>query len=101
MKDQVYFTQAEAEAQIGLQVEALAPFPAVPKGTQGRVIKTSHYMGDHYLVEVEWELSRPKQFVDLMVGDISFNIFRKRKPVRDEFCKSEFNELVYVVEPVE
>lgn len=100
MKHQVYFTREEAEAQVGQAVEALAPFPSVPKGSTGEVTKAARYAGERYVVEVRWELPRPNELVDLTVAEYSFNLVRRRKPVTDEFSKSDFSELVRIVKPV-
>ena len=97
MHDRVYFTREEAQASVGLEVEALASFPSVPKGTSGEVVKASRYAGSDYIVEVRWKLSRPSELIDLTIPDFSFNFFRTRKPVKDEFCKSAFAELVQIV----
>ena len=35
--------------------------------------------------------------VDMMVGDISLNFYKKSKPVTDQFCKSEYEKLVKVL----
>ena len=43
MSDRVYFTQEEAKTLVGIKVEALAPFPSVPKGSIGEVVKALPY----------------------------------------------------------
>lgn len=97
MTDQIFFAQKEANCQIGLEVESLANFPAVPKGTRGKVIKARHHAADNYVVEVRWMLPQPGAFYHLMVGDVCLNLFRKRRPITDEFNKYEFQDLVTVV----
>jgi hypothetical protein len=92
-----YFTRSEARQQIGHQVEALADFPSVPKGSKGAVVKAQHYAGTDWVVRVEWQLPRRSSVVDMMVGDISLNFYKKSKPVTDQFCKSEFETLVKVL----
>lgn len=101
MQDREYFTRQEAEAKIGFMVEALAPFPSVPKGTIGEVVKAHQFTGEHFTVEVKWDLPQHGDLVDLTAAAVSFNLLKKRKPITDEFCKSEFAELVKVVERAE
>lgn len=101
MKDRVYFTREEAKDRVGTDVEAIMPFPSVPEGTTGKVTKASRFIRDYYVVEVKWETTRPTEFIDFTVGETSFNWFRKRKPVTDEFCKSEFSEMLNVLHVVE
>ena len=92
-----YFSRSEALQQIGHLVEALADFPSVPKGSNGKVVKAKPYAGTDWVVVVEWQLPRSSSVVDLMVGDVSLNLYRKGKPVTDEFCKSEYQTLVKVL----
>lgn len=92
-----YFIRSEAQRQVGHQVEALADFPSVPKGSQGTVVKAQPYSGTDWVVKVEWQLPRRSAVVDLMVGDVSLNLFKKSKPITDQFCKSEYQALVKVL----
>ena len=92
-----YFTRSEAKQQIGHQVEALANFPSVPKGSKGTVVKAQPYTGTDWVLRVQWHLPRRSSVVDMMVGDISLNLFRKSKLVTDHFCKSEYETLVKVL----
>lgn len=101
MDDRIYFTRDEAEARVGQVVEALSPFPSVPKGTKGEVTKAAQYMGEHYVLRVKWELPQPRDLVDLTIVEISLNFLKERKPVTDEFCKSEYLELVKVLHDAE
>ena len=94
-----YFVRSEAQQQVGHQVEALADFPSVPKGSQGTVVKAQRYSGTHWLVKVEWRLSTRSAVVDLVVGDVSLNLFKKSKPTTDLFCKSEYQTLVRLLQP--
>ena len=98
MQNRIYFTREEAEAEIGHEVEALAPFPSVPRGTKGEVVKAAHYALDRFVVEVRWRLPRPNELIDLTVAEYSFNFMKRRKAVADEFCKSEYAELVRVLQ---
>lgn len=101
MEDRAYFTRDEAENHVGTEVEAMMPFPSVPKGTTGKVTKASKFMRDNYVVEVKWETPRPTEFMDVMIAEASINWFRKRKPVTDEFCKSEFAEMLSILQSAE
>ena len=94
MSDRVYFTQEEAKTLVGIKVEALAPFPSVPKGSIGEVVKALPYADHYFVVEVRWDVTRPRSFYNIMIWGLSFNVFRQRKHVIDDFCKSEFFELV-------
>jgi hypothetical protein len=92
-----YFIRSEAQQQIGHQVEALAAFPSVPKGSKGTVMKAQPYAGTDWVVTVEWQLPRRSSVVDMMVGDVSLNLYKKCKPVTGQFCKSEYQTLVKVL----
>lgn len=101
MPEREYFTEEEAAALVGVEVEALHPFPSVPLGTRGKVTRASRYAGERYVVEVHWELPRPNQMVDITIPEFSFNLLRKRKAVTDEFCRTEFEELLRVAQHAE
>jgi hypothetical protein len=92
-----YFTRSEAQQEVGRQVEALADFPSVPKGSKGTVVKAYPYGGAAWVVRVEWQLPGRSSVVDMMVGDISLNFYEKSKRVTDQFCKSEYEKLVKVL----
>ncbi len=92
-----YFIRSEAEQEVGRQVEALADFPSVPKGSKGTVVKAEPYAGAEWVVRVKWQPPRRSSVVDMMVGDISLNLFKTSKPVTDQFCKSEYKKLVKVL----
>jgi hypothetical protein len=92
-----YFTRPEAQQEVGQQVEALADFPSVPKGSKGTVVKAHAYGGANWVVRVEWQLPRGSSAVDVMVGDMSLNFYKKSKPLTDQFCKSEYEKLVKVL----
>jgi hypothetical protein len=92
-----YFIRSEAQQEVGHQIEALADFPSVPKGSKGTVVKAQSYAGAEWVVRVEWQLPRRSSVVDMMVGDISLNLYKRSKPVTDQFCKSEYEKLVKVL----
>lgn len=92
-----YFTRLEAQQEVGRQVEAQADFPSVPKGSKGTVVKVHPYGGADWVVRVEWQLPRKSSVVDMMVGDISLNLYKKSKPITDQFCKSEYEKLVKIL----
>ena len=92
-----YFIRSEAEQEVGHQIEALADFPSVPKGSKGTVVKAEPYAGAEWIVRVAWQLPRRSSVVDMMVGDMSLNLFKRSKPVTDQFCKSEYKKLVKVL----
>ena len=94
-----YFTDAEARTEVGRIVEALSDFPSVPKGSTGTVFKVKQYETDKWTALVEWDLPRPSAFFMAMVLDASVNFLRRSRPVTDEFTKSEYENLVRVLQP--
>jgi hypothetical protein len=98
--ERTYFTEAEARSEIGKVVEALADFPSVPRGSRGTVVKAKRYTGDQWAALVEWDLPRPVSFITAMIADASVNFLKRSKPVTDQFCKSEYENLVRVLQPV-
>ena len=95
-----YFTEAEARREIGNLVQALSDFPSVPKGSRGTVVKANRYTDDKWATLVEWDVPRPGSFIMAMVLDASVNFLKRSKPVTDQFCKSEYEMLVRVLQPV-
>ena len=95
--ERAYFIHSEARVEVGQQVEALADFPSVPRGSRGTVVKAQPYSGANYVLTVEWALPKRSTIVDLMVGDVSLNLFSRNKPVSDQFCKSEYQSLLKVL----
>lgn len=96
-----YFTDAEARTELGNIVEALSDFPSVPKGSKGTVVKVKRYAKDKWAARVEWDLPRQTSFILAMVMDASFNFAKRSKFVTDEFCKSEYEILVRVLQPAD
>jgi hypothetical protein len=92
-----YFIRSEAQQEVGNQVETLADFPSVPKGSKGTVGKAQPYAGAEWVVRVQWQLSKRSSVIDMMVGDISLNLYKWSKPVTDQFCKSGYKKLVNVL----
>jgi hypothetical protein len=92
-----YFTRSEAQQEVGREVEALADFPSVPKGSKGTVVKAHAYGDADWVVRVDWQLPRRSSVVDMMVWDMSLNFEKKSKAVTDQFCKSEYKKLVKVL----
>ena len=98
--ERTYFTEDEARREIGNSVEALWDFPSVPKGTCGTVVKAKQYAQDKWVALVEWDLPTQTYVIAGMVVDMSFNFYKRSKPVRDQFCKTEYESLVRVLQPV-
>ncbi len=94
-----FFTSAEVKRKIGHLVEALADFPSVPKGSRGRVVKAHKRANDQWLACVEWDLPRDVSRYEFMLGDVGLNIFRKGRPIEDQFCKSEYEKLLKADDP--
>ena len=93
----VFFSKAEAQAQIGRHVQALSDFPSVPKGTQGTVVSATRHAGEAWTVLVRWDVPTPSSYILAMVLDASVNFRKRGTPVTDTFSKSEFEALVRVV----
>ncbi len=91
-----YFTREEARKKTGERVEASTDFPSVPKGSKGTVVKALEYTEDKWVVRVEWLFSKRTSFMDVMFGDVSLNLFKRVRPVRDDFCKSEYWKLLNI-----
>src|SRR5262245_8673219 len=98
--ERTYFTEAEARKEIGSIVEALSDFPSVPRGSKGTVVKVSPYTNDKWVAVVKWDLPKQTSVIDAVVLDVSLNFLKRSKPVTDQFCKSEYETLVQVVQPV-
>ena len=98
--ERTYFTKAEARKKIGNIVEALSDFPSVPKGTKGTVVKVSPHTHDNWVAIVEWDLPRRTSVGEVWVFDLTLNFLRRSKPVTDHFCRSEYETLVQVLQPV-
>ena len=98
--ERTYFREAEARGEIGNIVEALSDFPSVPKGSKGTVVKVSPYKNDKWVAVVEWDLPRQTSVIEAMVFDTSFNFLKRSKPITDQFCRSEYETLVQVLQPV-
>jgi hypothetical protein len=98
--ERTYFTEAEARKKIGNIVEALSDFPSVPKGSRGTVVKVSPYTTDKWVAVVEWNLPKETSVIDAMVFDVSLNFLKRSRPVTDQFCRSEYETLVQVLQPV-
>ncbi len=71
-----YFTQTEAEAKVGRQIQTRVEFSAVPRGTTGQVISADEAgwakppfgeQEEAYDVAIQWELPRPEPSADLMI----------------------------------
>jgi hypothetical protein len=92
-----FFTSEEARQQVGRLVEALADFPSVPKGSRGKVVAMRQYSSRQWMTSIEWELPRAISHYELTFGDVSFNFFKKSRPIRDQFCKSEYETLLSVI----
>jgi hypothetical protein len=95
--ERAYFIRSEAQADLGHQVEALADIPSVPRGSRGTVVKAQPYSGANWVLTIEWRLPKRSAVVDLLVGDVSLNLFSRSKPVTDQFCKSEYQSLLKVL----
>ena len=92
----IYFTREEARKKTGEPVEASTDFPSVPKGSKGTVVKALEDTEDKWVVRVEWLFPRRTSFMDVMFGDVSLNLFKGVRPVRDDFCKSEYEKLLTI-----
>lgn len=97
--ENTYFTETEAQREIGNVVEALSDFPAVPKGNRGTVVKAIRHRDDGWVAVVEWDVPRDTSFITAMVWDASINFMRRSKPVADQFSRSEYETLVRVLQP--
>jgi hypothetical protein len=98
--ERTYFTEQEARKEIGNLVEALSDFPSVPKGSRGTVVKANRHSDDKWVAFVEWDLPRQVSVIEAMVVDTSLNFLKRSKSVTDEFCKSEYEMLVRILQPV-
>jgi hypothetical protein len=89
-----FFTREEARNKIGCEVEALADFPSVPRGSRGKVVKAQRRAGNQWLACVEWDLQMDVRHYEFMFGDVGLNFFGRNRPVEDQFCKSEYETLL-------
>ncbi len=93
----IYFTREEAREKTGEPVEASTDFPSVPKGSKGTVVKALEDTENKWVVRVEWRFPKRIFFMDVMFGDVSLNLFKRDRPVRDDFCKSEYEKLLTII----
>ena len=89
-----FFTQQEAQEQVGSRVSAAAGFPFVPPGTVGSVVRARRHDGENWVVCVEWDLPKRSTAYLAIVGDLSFNIPWRSKRPADELSRDEFQRLV-------
>src|SRR5580765_7840809 len=90
----MFFTESEARAHVGHQVEALTAFPSVPAGTPGKVVRARKVDSDAWVVRVEWALPRRGSQYFATVVNFSFNFQTQSNPVTDDFSKDEFERLI-------
>lgn len=90
----IYFSREEARKRTGERVRASTDFPSVPKGSKGTVVKALEDTEDKWVVRVERLFPKRISFMDVMFADVSLNLFKRGKPVRDDFCKSEYEKLL-------
>jgi hypothetical protein len=98
--ERTYFSEAEARKEIRNVVEALSDFPSVPQGSKGTVVKVRPHTKDKWVAVVEWDLPRQTSVIEAWVLDVTFNFLKRSKPVTDQFCRSEYQTLVQVLQPV-
>ncbi len=92
--EMTYFTQKEAKQRIGNHVEALFNFPSVPTRSKGIVTKAKLLDNKKWVVRVKWNLPTNSSLIMAQFGEISINFIKKSKIVTDEFCKSEYYQLL-------
>ena len=92
----IYFTREDARKKTGERVEASTDFPSVPKGSKGTVVKALEDTEGKWVVRVEWLFPKRTSFMDVMFADVSLNLFKRVRPVRDDFCKSEYEKLLTI-----
>lgn len=88
------FSQREAEAMIGRQIEAVADLPSVPKQTIGRITGAHARLPEQWTVQVEWDLPGKVSHVDAVIFDISFNFLLRRKPIMSDLSKADYDSFV-------
>ena len=93
-----FFTESEARAHVGDQVEALSDFPSVPAGTLGKVVRALKVDPEAWLVHVQWALPRRRSQYFATMLNFSFNFQTESSPVTDDFSKGEFERLLGVSE---
>jgi hypothetical protein len=105
-----YFTQAEAEAKVGRQIQTRVEFSGVPQGTTGRVISADKagwakppfgQVEETYDVAIQWDLPRPEPFADLVIpAGTEPNIhIQTGKPLVDWFTRDEYEGYLNEVAP--
>ena len=95
----IYFTSDEARKKTDERVEAVTDFPSVPRGSKGTVVKALEDTEGKWVVRVEWLFPKRTSFMDVMFADVSLNLFKRVRPVRpvrDDFCKSEYEKLLTI-----
>ncbi len=96
-----YFTQAEAAAKVGRQIQTRVDFSGVPRGTTGRVVSADEAgwakppfgkEEEVYDVAIQWELPRPEPSANLVisVGAEPYLHIQTGKPLIDWFTKDEY-----------
>jgi len=86
-----YFTESEAAALAGKEIEAISPLQRVPIGTHGVVVGAQPAPGGCELT-VEWETKkRPTQYFSSVL-DVSLNVIlpRRGRRIRESYTKEEF-----------
>jgi len=92
--DKTFFTHKEAKIKLRNSVEALYDFPSVPKGSIGTVTKVKLFSDKKWIVCVKWNIPRSSHLIMSQFGELSFNFLKKSKAVTDDFCKSEYYQLL-------
>jgi len=92
--ESTYFSHNEAKQKIGQSVEALYDFPSVPIGSMGIVKSVKLFNNNNWIVRVKWNIPRMSSLILSQFGDFSFNFIKRSNVLTDDFCKSEYYNLV-------
>lgn len=92
--ERTYFTHREAQQKMGHHVEALYDFPSVPTGSSGTVAKAKLFNDKKWVVRIKWNIPRSSSLIMAQFGEFSFNFIKKSNVVTDDFCKSEYYQLL-------
>ena len=92
--ERTYFTHKEAQQLIGHDVEAVYDFPSVQAGSKGTVTKVKLFSDKKWVVHVRWNIPRSSSLIMSQFGEFSFNFIKRSKVVTDDFCKSEYYQLL-------
>jgi hypothetical protein len=85
-----YFTQAEAEALMGMRIRTLVAWSGVPQDTTGEVVSADEGARG-WTVAMQWDLSTEPLRIEVgQVEGATFVMVSGGKPLVDWFTKDEY-----------